>query len=96
MLQLFTIVNNKHIHIYKCTKSVIHLKKKQVTNLDLQIYNCQVAMLELSSYELQILHLHTTHFQHSDDRHVYVYKSTFNVVQMYIYGRRIYECLFTN
>ena len=27
-------------------------EEKQVTNLDLQIYNCQVAMLELSYYEL--------------------------------------------
>ena len=65
------------------------IEEKQVTNLDLQIYYCQVAILELSLYELRILHLHTTHFQYSYDRHVYVYKYTFKVVQMYIYITRM-------
>ena len=87
----FTIVSNKHtgLQVYKERHTI---EEKQVTNLDLQIYNCQVAMLELSHYELRILHSHTTHFQYSDDRHVYVYKYTFKVVQMYIYRTRIYEC----
>ena len=76
--------NNKHIHIYKCTKNVIHLKKNK---LQILIYKFIIAKLQCqnchnTNYEYCIYILHITSIQMIDTSmltslHLTLYKCTF-------------------